>query len=234
MLVFCDGGGVPCATGGTPAPHYQRSYAALPDMSDAAQTQGRSERALRELFASGHPLLYLMSADEERVAALLRRVAQPPVGKPVPSWSWSVTEGLRAGDGEPDGTTDPRAALDFIAEHVTPGIFHLKDFHEAMRASADVRRRLRDLFVLCKDRGQFVVISAPVREIPEDLAASILYLELSVPDFAEMRAFLLQQVAAFGAAGLWVDTRDATLDLIARALLGLTLAEAGFALRRAA
>jgi SpoVK/Ycf46/Vps4 family AAA+-type ATPase len=49
-----------------------------------------------------------------------------------------------------------------------------------------------------------------------------------------MRAFLTQQVAAFGAAGLWVDTRDATLDLIARALLGLTLAEAGFALRRAA
>lgn len=203
-------------------------------MSDAQPAQGKSEKALRALFASGHPIFYLMSADEERLAGLLRRVAQPAMGKPLPAWSWTITEGLREGDGDPDGTTDARAALDFIASHVTPGIFHLKDFHEVMRDSPAVRRRLRDLFLLCKERGQFVVISAPVREIPEELANSILYFELSVPDFTEMRAFLLQQVAAFAAAGLWVDTRETTLDLIARALLGLTLAEAGFALRRAA
>lgn len=203
-------------------------------MTDTRDVQGRAEKTLRDLIASGHPLFYLMSADEERVAGLVRRVAQPPVGRPVPVWSWSVTEGLKSGDGQPDGTTDPRAALDFIAQHATPGIFHLRDFHEAMRDSAVVRRRLRDLFALCKERAQFVVISAPVRAIPEELTSSLLYLELGVPDFAEMRAYLVQQAAAFASAGLWVDTRDTTLDLIARALLGLTLTEAGFALRRAA
>ncbi|MFO1413747.1 MAG: AAA family ATPase [Burkholderiales bacterium] len=203
-------------------------------MGEPREVQGRAEKALRDLFASGHPLFYLMSGDEERIAALLRRVAQPAVGKPLPVWTWSVTEGWREGAGQPDGTADPRAALDFVAQHATPGVFHLKDFHEAMRDSATVRRRVRDLFALCKERGQVVVVSAPVRAVPEELASSILYLELGVPDFAEMRAYLLQQAAAFAGAGLWVDTRDTTLDLITRALLGLTLSEAGFALRRAA
>jgi AAA+ superfamily predicted ATPase len=202
-------------------------------MADPQVTESKSEQALRELFASGHPLLYVLSADEERISALLRRGAQQHLVKPVPYWSWSITEGLREGDGTPNAITDPRAALDFIAEHESPAVFHLKDFHEPMRDSVDVRRRLRDLFLLCTQRGQCIAISAPVREIPEELASSILFVELSVPDFTEMRAFLAQQVAAFGAAGQWVDTRDTTLDLIARALLGLTLAEAGFALRRA-
>lgn len=204
-------------------------------MADAQVLEGKSERALRELFASGHPLLYILSADEERITGLLRRTAEGGLGKPIPYWSWSVTEGLREGDGPcvDVATADPRAVLDFIVGHDQPGIFHLKDFHEAMRDSVAVRRRLRDLFVTCAKRGQFVAISAPVREIPEELTTSVLYLELTVPDFAEMRAFLMQQVAAFTAAGAWVDPREATLDLIARSLLGLTLAEAGFALRRA-
>jgi AAA+ superfamily predicted ATPase len=197
--------------------------------------ESKSEKALRTLFASGHPLLYVMSADEQRVERLLRYAAQHYVAKPVPFSVWSVTDGFRADDSaQPDAaTTDPRAALDHIAAQTGPGVFQLKDFHEAMRDAVDVRRRLRDLFVLCACRAQVVVISAPVRLVPEELEASLLFTELTVPDFAEMRAFLVEQAAAFTAAGSWVDTRDVTLDLIARALLGLTLTEASFALKRA-
>jgi hypothetical protein len=100
---------------------------------DETIAESKSEKALRELFASGHPLHCLQSSDEERIEGLLRRAARQYMGKPVPYWSWSITEGLREGDGPARAITDPRAALEFIAEHDTPSVFHLKDFHEALR-----------------------------------------------------------------------------------------------------
>jgi hypothetical protein len=76
-----------------------------------------SSRQLNALFASGRPLLYLVSAEEQRIGRLLREAARCVFPKPVPLWSWTLTEGMRCGDGAPLGkdTTDPRAALDFIA-----------------------------------------------------------------------------------------------------------------------
>ncbi len=203
-------------------------------MADPQVTESKSEQALRELFASGHPLLYVLSADEQRISALLRRGAQQHLVKPVPYWSWSITEGLREGDGTPqrDHRSARRARLHRRARrHRRCSTSRTSTSRCATRSTCAGGCAISSL--LCTQRGQCVVISAPVREIPEELASSILFVELSVPDFTEMRAFLAQQVAAFGAAGQWVDTRDTTLDLIARALLGLTLDEAGFALRRA-
>ncbi len=198
-------------------------------------TESKASKRLREMFASQHPLLYVMSNEESRIGGLLRRAAEQFFAKPVPFWYWSLTEGMRGGEGTPPGTdaADPRGALDFIAEYASPAVFQLKDFHEPLRSAPDVRRRLRDLFALCPERGQFVVITAPVRDIPDDVAASIVYIELTVPDVVEVRAFLNEQVTAITAAGGWVDTRDTTLDLITGALQGLTLDEAAFAIRRA-
>lgn len=200
-----------------------------------APAQGKSERAVHELFASGHPLLYVMSAEEQRVERLLRGAAQHGRATPLPFWTWSLTEGMRAQDGmgTQAPTTDPRMALDFIADRTEPGVFLLRDFHEALRDAPDVRRRLRDLFALCPPRNQIVVICASVRQIPDELAGDIVFVELMVPDFVEIRAFLQEQTAVFTAAGIWVDTREAIMDLIARALQGLTLDEASFALQHA-
>jgi hypothetical protein len=200
-------------------------------------TEMRSVRQLRGLFESGRPLLYVMSAEEARVGRLLRHAAQHFLGAPAPLWTWSLTEGLlRDGGGRQARATavaDPRGALDFIAECEGPAVFHLKDFHEPIRESAAVRRRLRDLTERCIDRGKFVVISSPIRFLPEELARDIAYLELAPPDFAELRAFLDERAAAIADTGGSVDTSDTTLTLVARALQGLTLDEAGYALKRA-
>ena len=65
----------------------------------------------------------------------------------VPVWTWSLTEGLHA-EGQPaePGTQDPATALTFIAGHQQPAIFHLKDFHEPLRDSAELRFA-RDIIV---------------------------------------------------------------------------------------
>jgi SpoVK/Ycf46/Vps4 family AAA+-type ATPase len=146
-----------------------------------------------------------------------------------------MTEGMRCGADPPlrNDTTDPRAALDFIAGRPEPAIFQLKDFHDPMHEAADVRRRLRDLFALCGERGQYVVITSPVRRIPDELASNLLYVELTMPDYNEIRAFLEERAAAVTKAGAWVDTSEATTNLMTRALQGLSLDEAEFAIRRA-
>jgi len=203
--------------------------------SVARLLESNSSRQLRALFASGRPLLYIVSAEEQRVGRLLREMARHFFAKPVPLWSWSLTEGMQGSDGASLGsdTTGPRAALDFIAGFEGPAVFHLKDFHEPLRETAGIRRRLRDVYELCLDRGNFVVISSPIRVIPDELYRDIACVELTVPDSIEIRAFLEERAAAIAASGGTVDTSESTLVLMTRALQGLTLDEAGFAVKRA-
>src|SRR5215475_3791085 len=115
----------------------------------AQTTENRAARTIREVFESGRPLLYIRTPEEQRVARLL-------TGMGLPVWTWRLTEGMQRDGGaiEP-GTQSPRAALDFILAHEGEGIFHLKDFHEPLRDSAEVRRRLRDLYQGCLDRNKF-------------------------------------------------------------------------------
>jgi SpoVK/Ycf46/Vps4 family AAA+-type ATPase len=114
--------------------------------------------------------------------------------------------------------------LDFIIAHQGSAIFHLKDFHEPLRESSEVRRRLRDVYETCLDQRKFVVISSPVRFVPEEVERNIMFLELRPPDVTELLEFLREEAP---------DTDDEILQQVARTLLGLTLDEARYALRRA-
>ncbi len=180
---------------------------------------------LRKVFESGRPLTYVHSAEEQRVGTVLREAGQRLASRPVPVLTWSLTEGMRRDNHSAEsGTNDPRAALDFIAAHKEAAIFHLMDFHEPLRDSSEIRRRLRDLYDLCYGQQKFVVITSAVRSIPEELERSILFLDLRPPDLVELVEFLR---ADHG------DLSDETLYQLAGALQGLTIDEARFAVRRA-
>ncbi len=185
-------------------------------------TESRAAQAIREVFDSGRPLAYIRSSEEQRVARLL-------AGMGLPVWTWCLTEGMRCGDGPTQaGTQEARSALDLIIAHQGGAIFHLKDFHEPLRDSAEIRRRLRDVYQSCRNGHKFVVITSPVRSIPEEVERSIAFLELRPPDRVELVEFLREAVSPAG------GTEDETvLYETAGALQGLTLDEAGYALRRA-
>ena len=103
--------------------------------------ESRAAKTLREVFDSGRPLTYIRSSEEQRVARVLREVAGALGSLPV--WTWSLTEGMHR-EGEAAvarGTETPRGLLDFIIAYQGPGIFHLKDFHEPLRESPEIRRR---------------------------------------------------------------------------------------------
>jgi SpoVK/Ycf46/Vps4 family AAA+-type ATPase len=169
-------------------------------------------------------LTYVLTSEEQRAGDVLRDVG---VALGMPVWSWTLTQGLhRETDPTHTSTHSPRAVLDFIAAHPHPGIFHLKDFHEALRESAEIRRALRDLYESCRDKRKFVVITSPVRAIPEEIERSVVFLELRPPDQVEIIAFLRKELGG-GAAD------EEMLEELAPALQGLTLDESRYALRRA-
>ncbi|MFY9724190.1 MAG: AAA family ATPase [Bryobacteraceae bacterium] len=201
----------------------------LPDL------ESRAAKMLREVFESGRPLTYVRSAEEQRVGSVLREVGlRLSASAPVRVWTWSLTEGMQCDDEGPKaGTQDPRVALDFIAAQEGPGIFLLKDFHEPLRGSPEIRRRLRDLYESCLDRRKYVVISSPIRAIPEELERSVMFIELRPPDRIELAALLRDEARRLAAPGDSDGASEETFQQMAVALGGLTLDEARYALRRA-
>ncbi len=194
--------------------------------------ESRALATLREIIESGRPLTYFRSSEEQRICQLLADAAGQLFTSPVPVWTWSLTEGFQRDHGTAE-LLGARGALDFIADYEGPGLFHLKDFHEPMRDAAEIRRRLRDLYACCFDRGKFVIISSPVKFLPEELERNFVYVDLAVPDLVELVEFLRHEAEGAAAAGTTVDTSEATLFQLARALQGLTLDEARHAVRRA-
>ena len=63
--------------------------------------ESNASKQLRALFASGRPLLYIVSAEEQRVGRLLRVAARSFFREPVALWSWSLTGGMQCGDDAP-------------------------------------------------------------------------------------------------------------------------------------
>ncbi len=198
----------------------------LPSNVPTEDRESRAAKMVREVFESGRPLTYIRSAEEQRVARVLAEAGYRLCpSAPVPVWTWSLTEGLdRIGAAPEPGTESPRAALDFIVAHRGPAIFHLKDFHEPLRDSPEIRRRLRDVYASCLDQGKFVVITSPVRFVPEEVERNLLFLDLRPPDLVELVEFLREESG---------ETEQEILEPAARALQGLTLDEARYALRRA-
>lgn len=197
------------------------------------EAESRAHASVREIFESARPLSYIRSTEERRIARLLREAAARFLPGQASVFTWTATEGLRDPEGAPaPSALGAREALDFIAAHEGPAIFHLRDFHDPMRAP-EIQRRLRDLYAACFDTGKFVIVSSPIRFLPEEIARDFLYLELALPDLVELTAALREEAAAVTASGGSVDTSDETLHQLARALQGLTLDDVRHAVRRA-
>jgi SpoVK/Ycf46/Vps4 family AAA+-type ATPase len=196
--------------------------------------ESRAYQAIKEVFQGGRPLIFICSPEEGRVRMLLQEAAVRLFPTRIPVWTWSLTLGLVPSDGPGSGEKlRPHAVLDFIASHRDAGIFQLKDFHQFMSEDPAIRRRLRDLYESCMDSGKFVVITSPLRVIPEELSRQIALVELHAPDIEELIRFLHQETSGISRQGAAVDAGESTLFAMARALQGLTLDESRHALRRA-
>ena len=196
-------------------------------------TESGAYKALKEVFQGARPLIFISTPEEGRVHRLLQQISGQLFSDRIPVWSWSLTLGLLPSGADSGEKLGPQAVLEFIASHTEPGIFQLKDYHQFMRDDPGIRRRLRDLYELCMDSGKFLVITSPLRAIPDELSRQFALVELTTPDLEELLAFLRREAAHISKQGATVDASEPALFAMARALQGLTLDESRHALRRA-
>lgn len=189
----------------------------------------RSVLAVRQLLDADRPLIYLHTSEEERAEGVLRQVAEHARGGAIELYVWSVTDGLRrdgaACKNQPDG---PRGVLDFAIRHDRPAIIFLKDFHEFIRDSAEIRRRLRDVYYGCLGSRKFVVIGSPLRVIPGEIQRELVYLKLPMPDRIELDELIRDEAKRLG-----TTLDEPAAFALGIALQGLTINEARHAIRHA-
>jgi hypothetical protein len=138
---------------------------------------------LAELWSAGTPIVYLVTAEEERAIALCDAAARAFEARAA---VWSANRGL---EGIAPGAKDPSAFLDALVRAPAPVLAVALDFHQSLRDPL-VARKLRDALPALGAEGRCVVVVAPRVELPEGLAADTAVLRLPLPDDAELAALL--------------------------------------------
>jgi hypothetical protein len=182
---------------------------------------------IRRAVSGRHPLLYILTPEEDRVVTALESMARD-LGPEARVSTWTCVDGLSPGRGSGEDTRDARAAVDAIVREGHPGFYVLKDLSEHM-ARPDVIRSLRNAYhALARGRRTCIAIVAPVLNIPEALQKEICLVEVQLPPPAELLERVGQVQAEYPGASIPEEIRSA----VALALRGLTLNEAGHVMHR--
>jgi len=208
--------------------------AAAPERSDSPFQQ-----SLRTYLRAGYPLLYVVTAEEERAIELISSVlADGELAKRRP-YVWSVSRGLCTTDFKvvDARTADPKRVLPFLLEFPEPAVFVLEDFHfyvdERSPIAALAVRQLRDLITPFKAARKTAVILSSVLRLPPELEKDCTVLDLDMPGEAELAAVLddtVEQVK--DNPRVEVNLGDGARERIVKALTGLTRTEAENALAK--
>lgn len=195
------------------------------------------QQEIDELIRARYPLLYVVSWEEERVRRLLAEVAR---GQGKTLLEWSVTDGLRAIEGQlpprkdrPGRDRHVLVVLNEILQADSSTIYLLKDFH-AYLETPEVLRQLRDLCSVLRSSHKTLIILSPVLKIPPELEKAITIADLPLPTYQELSELLEQKVLRPTSTRQFkVQLRAEERDALIKAAQGLTLNEAENAFARA-
>lgn len=186
---------------------------------------------LQARLLAGYPLLFLRTHEEDRweraIADLSLEIERGLV-------TWTVTRGL-----EPPPSTEfagPLAPIEMLRclESYPPDhVFLVKDL-QAYLGDPELLRKLRDLAPLLEASRQTLLLMSPLATVPPDLEKESVRIDLPMPDYDDLKAELDDVVTLLGEdvdTPLFLSADDE--DRLLKAAMGLTVAEAGKAWRRA-
>jgi SpoVK/Ycf46/Vps4 family AAA+-type ATPase len=209
----------------------------------AMSVSDKFRTVLAELLKARHPLLLVETHEDDRAIDEIAAVAtDPELRTPRTVYDWSATHGLaRRGAGGKQATRAPAAALQQVMEVDEPAVVVFRDLHHALGAGGrpadpNVIRLLRDLaskFRTSPHPGCLIMVS-PLSTLPPDLEKVVTIVDFALPDEDEIRALLDGMVEMNKQSGrIKVVATDEDLERLAKAAVGLTLAEAENAFARA-
>jgi len=174
-------------------------------------------------LASGYPLIVILSPEEERVERLLQRFAAGAKPQAMPLATWTCLQGL---EGQ-EGSTDPIAALSWIADEAPRGFYVFKDLHAFLDGDRRLLRRLRDTVAAIRNSGRFLFLLSPHLQVPDELKPLTYVVSSPFPDETEVTGVVtavLQQARR--------SADDGTLQRLVGSLRGMSLLEVEHLLRR--
>lgn len=175
---------------------------------------------LRRALAGKYPLIYLLSAEEERLAATVAATLDAA----TPLHDWTCVSGLGPGAG-PE-TQDPVVAIQAAITAPGPGCWLLRDLPEFF-AQPRVLRALRDAYQALAGSGKLIVMTSPRLVMPQLLEKEIFLITVAPPSKDELAALVLRYRSEHPDA----LAADIAAEL-PNALRGMTLREAEHILNR--
>ena len=189
-----------------------------------------SRADLASLLAGRVPIIVIETRDEASATRLvLDTVAGPHAVRPLPVFSWTITQGLVRRDQDLGGAqkhnAQPTDLLQWIRDMTQPGIYVLKDFHPFLDDPVHVRL-LKDI-ALGFDRAPRTIVLVSHRiTVPGELSHLVARLDLAFPTEYERRQIVDQVVMEWqrtNGRAAHVDHR--AVDLLVANLAGLTRAD---------
>ena len=170
------------------------------------------------LLRARYPLIYIPTAEEERLERAIADIAKDQGNRTV--YVWDFVEGYQGTPTDAGaGRRNPLAALEFVEKlpGSVPAIFILRDFQRFMDDIA-VSRKLRNLARSLKAQPKNIVLMAPQLTIPDELREVITVAEFPLPDWQTVRDEIQRLANSMGA-----HLGEQTLDELARTSQGLSL-----------
>jgi SpoVK/Ycf46/Vps4 family AAA+-type ATPase len=170
------------------------------------------------LIRARYPLIYIPTAEEERVEISIAQVGQQLENRPI--YTWDFVDGYQGNPNDQGfGKRNPLQALEFIDKlsPINPGIFVLRDYHRFLE-DVSVARKLRNLARKFKGEPKNIVMLAPQVLIPSDLSEIITVLEFPLPSSQELKVEIDRLLQATNQT---LSTK--VIDELVRASQGLSL-----------
>ncbi len=169
-------------------------------------------------------LIVLVTPEEERALETIRAVCER-AGRPCVAWD--VADGFQPISSGSKGqdlpsARDPLTALEQVEKAAQGTLFVLKDFHEFW-SDARVKRKLRNVAQALKFTKRSVVITSPLRQLPEELKDRAVVVDLPPPQTEDLEAVLerLSQTP-----GVKVKLTSLGREKLVQAAVGLSASQA--------
>jgi SpoVK/Ycf46/Vps4 family AAA+-type ATPase len=188
------------------------------------------QEELNILIQAQYPLIYLVTAEEDRAEKEIATIAQMK-HNPRKLYVWTLTHGMvEYGQARTTqhNTISPEAAIEWTTRQKEPGIYVFKDLHP-FKDSAAVTRWLRDAIASFQGTQKAIVLMSPVQQVPIELEKEVVVLDFALPDLAALDRVLSVQLDRTRQHRLSAEGREKLL----KASLGLTKDEAEKVYRKA-
>jgi len=180
---------------------------------------------LELLLRSGHGLIHIDTAEEDRTALLLRHVAAK---LDIPMFSWTRVKGISRVDLQSGvyDTEDPLTAFRHVGGAKISALYHFRDLAPHIGTNALLTAQIKSAVTDLSSRTGCVVITGSGVEFPAELAPVVTSVVLPAPSEQEYRDLITQIVRDVSERQhVTVQASPEELTVLIRHLKGLTLME---------